>query len=196
MTLLTNTSITWPEQGEWTYADWEKLPNDGRKYEVIDGTLHTSPSPTSTHQYALMRLAGSLMVWADQTNSGSVFPAPMDVLLPNQPVPFQPDVIFVKREHEEIIQSQRIVGVPDFVAEVLSPSNWLYDRREKMEIYETAGIPEYWIIDPRAREIELYLLEDSGYLLINKVSGEQVARSQTLAQFEVKVNTIFLKTAA
>lgn len=180
----------WPEQGQWSYADWERLPNDGNRYEIIDGVLYMAPSPIANHQLSSNRLSQTLTNYADAHDLGYVCTAPMDVRLPNQPVPFQPDVLFIRAERKEIIQ-QWIEGVPDLVVEIISPSSASYDRAQKFRVYEEAGVPEYWIVDPRARTIEVFVLEEGEYVLLGLWGVSERASSRVLAGFEVPVATIF-----
>lgn len=180
-----------PPQGEWTYEDWLKLPDDGYRYEVINGVLHVSPPPRIRHQRVALRLVRRLANFVEEHCLGEVLEAPVGVRLPNQPVPFQPDILFIRTERLDILGEKYVEGVPDLVMEILSPSNWLYDRREKMEVYQEAGVPEYWIVDPRARTVEVYVLEEGAYLLIGRYGQEETARSQVLSGFEVPVDEIF-----
>jgi Uma2 family endonuclease len=113
--------------------------------------------------------------------------------LPNQPVPFQPDIVFIRAERPHIIGENYIEGTADLIIEILSPSNWLYDRREKMRVYQEAGVPEYWIVDPRGETIEIYLLEQGTYRLASQYSRGQVAVSQMLPGLEVPVEEIFAR---
>jgi Uma2 family endonuclease len=100
-------------------------------------------------------------------------------------------MVFVRAERLAIIGEEEIAGVPDLVMEILSPRTWLYDRREKMQVYQEAGIPEYWIVDPRALTIEVYVLEQGTYLLAGQYTREEVAPSQVIVGFEVPVGAIF-----
>ena len=111
--------------------------------------------------------------------------------LPNQPVPLQPDIVFIRAERLGIIDEAYIEGVPDLLMEILSPSNWLYDRREKMQVYQAAGVAEYWIIDPRAVTIEVYVLEQGTYVLAGQYGRGEVAPSRLLSGFAVSVDDIF-----
>jgi Uma2 family endonuclease len=84
----------------------------------------------------------------------------------------------------------RIEGAPDIIVEVLSPSNWLTDRRDKFRVYAKAGVHEYWIINTAARTVELFFLRDSQYELIGKYGVGETVRSEVLPGFEVKVEKI------
>jgi Uma2 family endonuclease len=180
-----------PEQGEWTYEDWLKLPDDGYRYEVIDGVLYMSPPPLIRHQRSSIRIVDIFLAYLKLHPLGELLYAPVGVRLPNQSVPLQPDIVFVRAEHLAIIGENYIEGVPDLVMEVLSPSNWLYDRREKLRVYQEAGVPEYWIVDPRAQTIEIYVLEQGVYQLAGQYSRGAVAASRVLPGFEVPVEAIF-----
>jgi Uma2 family endonuclease len=89
---------------------------------------------------------------------GELLYAPVGVRLPNQPVPLQPDIVFVLAERLSIIGENYIEGMPDLIVEILSPCNWPYDQCEKMRVYQEAGVAKCWIIDPRAETIDVYVL--------------------------------------
>jgi Uma2 family endonuclease len=180
-----------PPQGEWTYEDWLKLPDDGYRYEVIDGVLYMSPPPLTRHQRVSMRMIDRLLEFLRTQPLGEILAAPVGVRLPNQPVPLQPDIVFIRTERLGIIDEAYIEGTPDLLMEILSPSNWLYDRREKMQVYQAAGVTEYWIIDPRALTIEVYVLEQTSYMLTGQYGPGEVAPSRLLRGFAVSVADIF-----
>ena len=182
---------TWPEQGQWTYEDWERLPDDGLRYEVIDGVLHMSPPPNSAHQDVSSRLSYALMHHVYTQNLGYVYAAPRGVLLPGQPVPVQPDLLFVRAELRSIVGPQNVEGIPDLVVEILSPGNWSYDRKEKFLLYQEAGVPEYWIVDPRLKTVEVFLLDDGEYVLTGEWGMGDVATSNVIAGFQVRVADVF-----
>lgn len=181
----------YPEQGKWTYDDWARLPENGTRYEVIDGVLYMTPPPTTSHQFSIVRLLNKMANYVESKNLGWVVASPIGVRLPTQPVPFEPDIVFVSRAHKSIIQEQYIEGVPDLVVEVVSPSNWIYDRKEKFLVYQTAGVSEYWIVDYRAKTIEVFFWERGAYVLLGKWGTGETATSRVLDGFQVSVNEIF-----
>jgi len=187
---LTRDEPVHPEQGEWTYDDWLKLPDDGFRYEVIDGVIHVTPAPSVAHQRASVKLLRLLAEYADR-HGGTVLPSPLGVRLPGQPVPVQPDLSFVSAARREIIGKQYIEGVPDLVAEILSPSNFLYDRGEKFRLYQDAGVPEYWILDYRARTIEVFVLEEDEYVAAGQFAAGEEATSRVLPGFSAAVDSVF-----
>jgi Uma2 family endonuclease len=184
------TEHKWPQQGEWTYEDYRRLPDDGWIYEIIEGELYMSPAPIPIHQEDSGNLFAAFREFAKKHDAGKAYYAPIDILLPGLATPVQPDVIFIVKEHLDIVKNERIEGAPDIVVEVLSPWNWLMDRRKKFQIYAKAGVREYWIVDPQARTIELFGLRGSTYGLIGKYGVGEIVRSEVLPGFEVKVEEI------
>jgi Uma2 family endonuclease len=183
---------TWPpEQGSWTYEDWLRLPDDGFRYEVLNGELHMTPPPTLGHQSVVTELARRMGNFIKKRKLGRLWVSPIGVRLPGQPVPVQPDIVFVRSERSDILGEGYVEGAPDLVVEVLSPTNWLYDRREKLQAYQQAGVPEYWIVDYRARTVEILALEEGKYTLLAEFHSGEAARSQILPGFEIGVDDLF-----
>lgn len=180
-----------PAQGDWTYEDWLRLPDDGFRYEVLDGVLYMTPPPAIKHQRASFRLASKMGAFVTERNLGEVLVAPCGVRLPTQPVPVQPDILFVSAARQDIVGEQYVEGAPDLVVEVLSPSNWPYDRTEKFQAYLTAGVQEYWIVDYRACTIEVFTLEEGAYALVGQFGSGETAHSPLLAGFQVVVDEVF-----
>lgn len=182
-----------PPQGQWTYEDWLKLPDDGWRYEVIKGVLHMTPAPKPRHQRVSRRLQRAIEDFILAHELGEIFNAPIDVTLPGQETPVQPDLVFIPADQADIVGEDEIEGVPLLLVEVLSLSNWWVDRRTKFEFYAECGVPEYWIVDPApaVQTIEVYRLTGQSYALIGKWGPGDVARSEVLAGFEVAVDNVF-----
>ncbi|HYN88476.1 MAG TPA: Uma2 family endonuclease [Ardenticatenaceae bacterium] len=180
----------WPAQGAWTYDDWGALPADGNRYEVIDGVLYMTPSPAIAHQASSLNLVVAMTTHVRHHQLGRVLPAPVDVLLPTQPVSLQPDIVFISKERYGTIGQKRIEGVPDLVVEILSPGNRQVDRDEKQAAYQKSGVPEYWIIDYRARTVEVFVLNSGGYVLLGKWAMGETASSRVMQGFRVAVADI------
>ncbi len=180
----------WPQQGRWTYEDYCRLPEDGWRYEIIEGELTMTPAPQPLHQQCGLLLASEFLTFGKAHNAGEVYMSPIDVILPGLASPVQPDVLFITTLRLGIVKNDRIEGAPDIIAEVLSPTSWLNDRRKKFEIYAKAGVPEYWIVDPKVRTIELLALHGSTYTLIGKYGVGEIVRSEVLPGFEVRVEEI------
>jgi Uma2 family endonuclease len=153
---------TKPAFQHWTYAEFERLPDDGNRYEIIAGELVVSPSPRTKHQRAAVRLTAALEVFTQAHGFGEVYAAPTDVLLSDGDF-LVPDLVFVRRDRAEIVSERAIESAPDLFIEVISPSTALRDRGIKRERYALFGVPLYWVVDVDLRQIEVYRLAESPY---------------------------------
>ena len=178
-------------QGSWTYEDWLTFPDDGWKYEIINGALHMTPAPATGHQKSSISLSSKLYAYAQEHDLGMVLTAPCDVRLPNQPVPFQPDIFFIRKDNLQIIEETEVCGVPDLVIEILSPSNASYDRVEKLAVYQAAAVPEYWLVDYQAKTIEIFSLKGGIYQPAQQYALSDTIQSAQLPGFQLPVETIF-----
>ena len=169
---------SWPDHvsGEWTVEALETLPNNGLRYELLDGTLIVSPSPTPRHQRAVLELAVLLRDGcpADQ----EVFVAPLD-WQPDGRTSLEPDLMVVQRD---LIGDKNIQQPPTLVVEVLSPGTARIDRMIKFSRYAEGGIGQYWIVDPAVPSVEVYDLAGGAYILVGAGSGEEsVAVAEPIA---------------
>lgn len=174
--------------GEDLYLD---LANRGNIYvELDDGRIVFPMMPTVTHQTVVLNLASALRAYARS------LPAPGRVLIAPAPIRLwplkirEPDVAFYKAEHLDRV-GQQVSGVPDFVAEVLSPSSLVLDTGQKMIEYALAGIPEYWVIDPDHRTVAIYVLEGTAYRLTGVYGAGQRVSAQTLSGFSLEVDELW-----
>ncbi|MEM1096545.1 MAG: Uma2 family endonuclease, partial [Bacteroidota bacterium] len=117
-----------------TYEDYCQLPNDGRQREIIAGIEYMAPAPNTFHQRLLGRLYVELSLFLRQHPIGEAFIAPYDVILSDHDV-VQPDLLYVAQEHADRIKRHGLVGAPDLVVEVLSPSNRRHDEVQKRALY-------------------------------------------------------------
>ncbi len=181
-----------PRQGCWTYEDYAAIPDDGHRYEVVDGVLYLMPGPNIAHQRAVGSFFYHLKTHVELAGRGQVFVSPLDVELPLTPtVTVQPDVVVVLNAKLDIIIESRIRGVPDLVIEVASPGTAGYDRRTKQDAYARAGVPEYWIADPYARTVEVLRLEDGAYRSLGVFRGEATLPSGVVPDLPVRVAQFF-----
>ena len=138
---------------EWTVAERDALPDDGNRYEVIDGELFVTPAPALRHQEAVYRLHRLLADYLERERVGHAYFAPADIVFsPRRGV--QPDVLVVPlyrgRRPEHFDEVRRLL----LAAEVLSPSSARADRVVKRKLYREEGVPEYWVVDLDARVFE------------------------------------------
>ncbi|OGO39831.1 MAG: hypothetical protein A2Z04_00595 [Chloroflexi bacterium RBG_16_57_9] len=181
----------WPPQGEWTYDDYLRLPDDGRRYEIIEGVLYVTNAPDLDHQSAVGELFAELRSYVRKNNLGIVIPAPLEVHLPGIAKPVQPDVLFVTTERRPPAGAKFFEGAPDLIVEVLSQSTLRLDRRTKFDAYERAGVREYWIVDTRSHFVEVYVLSRGEYALHGQFGPGEQLTSQVLAGLSIPVDRIF-----
>ena len=183
--------IPGPQQGSWTYNDYAALPNDGHHYEIVNGVLLMAPAPTPDHQSIVAWLTYYLLAHVELGRLGRVLPGPVDVELGPKDV-FQPDVVVLLNAHLDRIAEKRIKGAPDLVVEVASPSTAAIDRLTKYEIYARYGIPEYWIVKPIQRTIEVLVLQNREYRSLGIFQGHQTLPSRILPDLSVRVGQFFV----
>ena len=198
LTLPEDDGQAWPDQGSWTYEDYLRLPDDGRRYEVIRGTLYVSPAPNWLHQYTVGQLVYYFIAFVKERRLGVVLGAPFDIRLPERIAdPVQPDVLFIRRENQPKSDALRFDGIPDLAVEVLSPGNWRYDRNTKLSAYRDAGIPETWLVDPAARTVEVFVLDPARpkYVLRERRGEGETAGSNVLPGLRIEVSELFYPPA-
>ena len=183
----------WPKQGEWTYDDYLKLPDDGRRYEIIEGELCVTNTPGVDHQLVVVELLRQIANFVKANQSGYVLPAPFEVHLSETTRPVQPDALFIKKERWPGPGAKFFTGTPDLVAEVLSPSTLRRDRSLKFTVYEQAGVPEYWIANPRTRSVEVFTLSGAEYALLGEFIEDETIRSKMLPGLEIVTASLFGK---
>jgi Uma2 family endonuclease len=186
-----------PRQGQWTEADYFALPETNRIVELSEGRVVMPDMPKYSHQHAVGELFARLREFAQQQNLGTVAVAPLSVRLWPGRVR-EPDVVFMHRDHADRI-GEDYWGVPDLVVEVISPRTLQSsgtehtDRGEKFWEYAQAGVPEYWLVHPTARTIEVFVLRDRVYHLLGQWGVGDLARSEVLAGFQVAVEDVFAR---
>jgi Uma2 family endonuclease len=173
-----------------TYDDLLEMPDDGQRYEIIDGELIVSPAPIANHQRVLKRLVRVFDDFANETGQGEVFFAPFDVQLGYHDV-VEPDLVFIATEQGRIPgQHHKFEGSPVLVAEVISPSSRQTDRVRKMALYARSGVLEYWIADPEERTLVVNILEGQSYVPVSPDTEGRIA-SLALPGLRVDPATVF-----
>lgn len=155
---------------QWSYERYRDLPDDGNRYEVLEGRLYLTPAPSSYHQLVSRRIQ-FLFYQLEQAGQGQIYNAPIDVLLPGAD-PAQPDLVYLTVQQEGFITKRGIEGVPELVVEVLSPSTAKRDRVDKLHIYRKAGVRRYILVDIEARTLEILLLDGQNYLVETSLGPE------------------------
>lgn len=171
-----------------TYDDYLRLPNDGKRYEILEGEIFVSPSPMTKHQRISRNLLAILHHHVARHKLGEVFSAPIDVVLSDINV-VQPDLLFVSNARKKIITDKNIHGAPDLVVEILSDTSEEQDRVAKKQIYARHGVKEYWLIDPDRETVEVYKLEEKSraFRHIATYQSDEILQSALFPKLEIKL---------
>lgn len=171
-----------------SFADLQRMPDDGRRYELYDGELHVVPAPMPRHQRVARRLLEALIDYARRAG-GEAFAAPLDIVVSDYDV-VQPDLTyFGPASAGRIDPDQAIRFLPELAIEVLSPSTARMDRGPKQGLVERAGLAEYWIADPGASAMDVFVLRDGRYGPPQRATG--VFASPTLPGLVVDLPEVF-----
>ena len=145
-----------------TYQEYRHFPDDGLRHELIDGEHFVSPAPGTNHQSVSRHIQYQLYEQLELTGRAEVYNAPTDVELSEVDI-VQPDIMVVSKERRHIISPSRIIGAPELVVEILSPSTGARDRELKRGLYERRGVVLYWLVDPEGQAVTVYELSDGVY---------------------------------
>ncbi|MDR1859011.1 MAG: Uma2 family endonuclease [Treponema sp.] len=148
----------------YTYADYKEWQlAEHERYEIIYGEAYAMSAPNTYHQSILMELAKQLAVYLTGKPC-KVFPAPFDVRLfyaedESDDTVVQPDITVICDRKKIGAEGGR--GAPDLVAEILSPSNTAIEMQRKFQLYQEAGVREYWVLDPEHKTLHVYDFKDA-----------------------------------
>jgi Uma2 family endonuclease len=175
----------------WTYEDYLALPEDGNRYEIIEGDLYVTPAPSIGHQDISGEIYSALRHFVRRHELGKVYYAPFEVHLSATTRPVQPDVLFIRTENVPSTRELYFMGVPDLVVEIFSPSTHRIDQTIKYDAYQNAGVAEYWMVDPLARTVWVYTLQEGQYALHGQFVGNDTITSKVLVGLEIVNSTLF-----
>ena len=167
---MNNLALKQEIEQKYSYADLLNFPED-KRYEIIDGDLYLMSAPTVIHQGILGELYRQISNYL-LGKKCKVFSSPIDVKLSgnkNDKKEFnvvQPDLLVVCEK--EKIQNKCILGAPDLIIEILSPSTSSIDRVQKFNLYQKFGVKEYWIVAPEEKNISVFILNNEGIYTIPK----------------------------
>ncbi len=157
---------------------WESLP-EGTLCQLINNKLIMSPAPIDIHQVVLGEIYIEVSLYLRKTKIGHLRMAPYDVHFSKQNI-LQPDILFIKNENLNKIQDRGILGAPDLIIEILSPSTSQLDWEEKKLIYERYGVQEYFLVEPNSKSVTSFFL----------INGEYEEQEST----EAKIQSVLLNT--
>jgi Uma2 family endonuclease len=190
---MSDLAVAYEDERKWTYADykeWELKP--GERFELIDGVAYAMAGPNTEHQQISMILSAQLFTYFEG-KSCRPFAAPFDVRLfyeedESDDTVVQPDLVVVC--DPEKLGKEGYRGAPNLVIEILSPSNTAIEMYRKLELYRSAGVKEYWIIDPEQKLIEVYRLNGDRYESYILRMGDTV-QSTLFPGLAIPLETIF-----
>jgi len=181
------------EDERYTYADykaWELKP--GERFELIYGVAYAMSAPNFTHQQIIAMLTAEFFTFL-KGKTCRVLPAPFDVRPfyeedESDDTVVQPDLVVIC--DPEKLGEEGCRGAPDMVVEILSPSNTAIEMERKLRLYKAARVREYWIVDPKNKQINFYLLKDSDYIM-RSWGLQDIARPEVLPGLEIPLAEIF-----
>lgn len=171
----------WPSPGKpFTVAELDRMPDDGHRYELLDGVLVVSPRPTPAHQVVAFTLATTL----DRASPPEWQVVPEPAVMVSHDTEFAPDIVVVARDQ---LSGTKITQPPVLAVEVRSPSTALIDLNLKKAAYERFGVPSYWVVIPDAGKPELIVFElrDGHYAEAARVGGGEPFPARRLFTVEV-----------
>lgn len=177
----------------WTSADLETLPENGKRYEIIDGELIVSRQPHWNHQYVCSKVFSLLDAWNTRAKAGTANCAPGVIFADDEEV--VPDVVWISNQRlaDAFSTDGHLHAAPELVVEVLSPGsiNERRDREAKLKLYSRRGVSEYWIVDWRKRLVEVYRREEAQLTLAVTLYDSDMLTTTLLSGFTCKVADIF-----
>ncbi len=177
-----------------TVEDFRQMTFEGEEdafYELINGEIMKKSAPTSLHQDISDNLHFLLNSFVRPRKLGKVYAAPLDVYL-HRSSHVLPDLIFVPIANKHIVDpANGVVGVPDILIEIISPSSIYKDRVLKNNDYEASGVPEYWLVDSKNQSIEVYENMNGEFRLFAFAAEMGKVQSKVLAGFEVDIREVF-----
>jgi len=171
-----------------TAAAFLGLPETNLPRELIDGEIIEMTASELDHQDVVLNL-GILFKQAAKERGGKAYVAPVDVVFDEINIP-QPDVIYLAPESRCIPEgTKRLLGAPDLIGEVLSPSTARKDRREKFNLYQKHAVREYWLVDPRDQLVEVWQHQNGKFARLDVYGMGETFESALIGSIEV--NAIF-----
>jgi Uma2 family endonuclease len=145
-----------------TFEEYRALPDDGPRYELINGELFLMPAPKAIHRFVIGNLFKIINEFVTRHQLGLILFAPFDLRL-SEHTSVQPDLLYFSKENKRAIGPDYAIRPPNLAIEVLSPSNRRTDLVLKRALFADHGVPEYWIVDPNKRSVSVNLLQNGRY---------------------------------
>ncbi|MEW5694303.1 MAG: Uma2 family endonuclease [Candidatus Hydrogenedentota bacterium] len=178
------------EEEKWTYQDYVQFPDNGKRYQIIQGEVYMSPAPVPYHQRIIRKLGKIIDEFITRSNLGEVFYAPCDVVFSDENV-VQPDIFFISTAKLSIITDKCIEGVPDLIIEITSPYTQKIDKLLKKRLYEIYRVQEYWIVDVDKKTLQIFSHTGKAYEEIGNYKVGDIVRSELLKDIAFSLTEIF-----
>ncbi|RMD91414.1 MAG: Uma2 family endonuclease [Calditrichaeota bacterium] len=175
---------------QFTYEDYLLLPDDGKRYEIIEGELFMTPAPVTKHQNILIALGKHLFDFVEKNKLGVVFLAPYDVILSKTNV-VQPDIVYVSHKNRHIITEKNIQGSPDLTVEIISANTRECDTVLKKKLYARFEVKEYWIVFPDEEKIEIWQLQNKNFVLTEEFQKSDLLTTSLLPGLQIPLKEVF-----
>jgi Uma2 family endonuclease len=177
----------------WTISDLDLLPDNGTRYEIIDGELFTTRAPRWSHQKVADNICSTLNLWSEETKLGEATTTPGIIFSEADNV--IPDVVWASFERLSLLldDAEHLTGAPELIVEVLSPGadNERRDRVVKLKLYAMQGVQEYWIADRALQEIQVYRRQNATLKLVATLQASDEISSPLLPGFSYSVSVFF-----
>ncbi|MEO5358595.1 MAG: Uma2 family endonuclease [Nitrospirae bacterium YQR-1] len=148
------------------------------------------PSPFGRHQDISIKIVKKILFYLEKHDLGKVYYSPLDIIFEDGVNRLQPDILFIKKENMSIFQDW-VRGVPDMVCEIVSSGTYDKDTEVKKDIYERYKVPEYWIVMPEVKTVEILTIENGKYKLHSIAAFEGVVTSKVIEGLQVDIKDIF-----
>ena len=182
-----------------TWEEFVELPDDDRR-ELIDGVLVEVEVPNRVHERIVAKLCQLLCNWAEQSDHGAEIIASGYKVRISKYRGLMPDVQLFRSNNPALDDEKYDIalheGRPDLAIEILSPSSVRYDRVKKREWYKSIGVPEYWIIAPKNRFLERFVLEGEHYVQMDVLDESGILRPSTFPGLEIPIVRLFRRASA
>ena len=182
-----------PNRVRWTTADIALFPDDGKRYEIIDGELIVTRAPRWSHQKIVGRIFNVLDAWSESTDLGEASLNPGIIFTEEDNV--IPDVVWVSQERLNLLldDAEHLTGSPELVVEVLSPGekNVQRDCQLKLKLYSQQGVQEYWIVNTELRQVQVYRRNYAMLTLVMTLQDTDALTSPLLPDFSCPLTKIF-----
>lgn len=174
-----------------TWYEYQQLPDDGMRYEVLEGELVVTPAPEYQHQLVSKNIEYAMETWRRaRGGGGQVLHAPFDVILALDTI-VQPDIVYMSAVTLKQVARGRLQGPPDVVVEIFNERGAARDRVTKLQVYAKFQVKEYWLVDLESRSLTVLGLVEGGYQTLASGAGDATVASSVMEGFAVSPREAF-----